>query len=479
LKAIFLRVGVICSSDFGIRRIRTSGPVGGCIVGLINMAVASKFVHETALAETRPRANSPLWWSLSLVFVFMLLFEPILVATGTGVLSIVLVLSVFASFVYGRRFVVSNDFLILAFVLISSFTLIFGINQLVALARGGDLHLLQLLISAYFAYIPITYFVARTLGRTSDATGMALRMLAWACFLQSLFVILDWAVPAANSLLTSIVVQPEAVEISFRVAGLSSSTGDGLSFRQALGAMAALHLSVVSVMKMQRIWWVGVVCLCLLSMAFVGRTGVVLFLAFAIVYGFTSPLKKSVANSLFVFLAMYVVVGTIGVLLMSTAQREALFGIVLPQAFEFAFSYFAGEGFNVASLEVIMGRMLFVPESVDTLLLGDGYWSNPIGPGNYVPSDVGYVRSIYYVGVLGSLMVYIWYGFFWYVLRRMTSDSDIKSFIDGSFAALFLSHAKFPFLYSGTTLILCFLLFFVLYIDHQSRVLLMRRIHVL
>ena len=440
------------------------------------MAVVSKFVHEPALAGPRPRASSPLWWGLCLVFVFMLLYEPTLVATGTGALSAVLVLSIFASLVYGRRFILSYDFLGLSFVLIASFTLILGISQLIALARGGDQYLLHLLISAYFAYIPITYFVARTLGRTSDATGTALRMLAWACFFQSLFVCLDWAVPAANGLLTSIVVQPELVEFSYRVAGLSSSTGDGLSFRQALGAMAALHLSVVSVMKMQRIWWVGVVCLCLLSMVFVGRTGVVLFLAFVIVYGLISPLKTSVAKSLFVFLAMYVVVGTIGVLLMSTAQREALFDTVLPQAFEFAFSYFAGEGFNVDSLEVLMGRMLFVPESVDTLLLGDGYWRNPIGSGNYVPSDVGYVRSIYYVGVLGSLMIYLWYGFFWYVLRRMTSDSSIKAFIDGSFAALFLSHAKFPFLYSGTTLIFCFLLFFVLFVDHQSRVLLMRRI---
>lgn len=326
------------------------------------MAVVSKFVHEPALAGPRPRASSPLWWGLCLVFVFMLLYEPILVATGTGALSAVLVLSIFASLVYGRRFILSYDFLGLSFVLIASFTLIFGISQLVALARGGDQYFLQLLIWAYFAYIPITYFVARTLGRTSDATGTALRMLAWACFFQSLFVCLDWAVPAANGLLTSIVVQPESVEFSFRVAGLSSSTGDGLSFRQALGAMAALHLSVVSVMKMQRIWWVGVVCLCLLSMVFVGRTGVVLFLAFVIVYGLTSPLKTSVAKSLFVFLAMYVVVGTIGVLLMSTAQREALFDTVLPQAFEFAFSYFAGEGFNVDSLEVLMGRMLFVPE---------------------------------------------------------------------------------------------------------------------
>ena len=109
------------------------------------------------------------------MFVFILLYEPILVATGTGALSAVLVLSIFASLVYGRRFILSYDFLGLSFVLIASFTLILGIGQLVALVRGGDQYLLQLLISAYFAYIPITYFVARTLGRTSDATGTALR----------------------------------------------------------------------------------------------------------------------------------------------------------------------------------------------------------------------------------------------------------------------------------------------------------------
>lgn len=415
-------------------------------------------------------------WGLCLVFVFALLYEPKLAATGTGVLSAVLVLSILAHLVYGRRIVLSYEFLGVTFVLIASFTVFLGISQLIALLRGGDDYLLRLLIAAYLAYIPTTYFVARTLGHTNDATNVALRIIAWACCIQSLFVILDWAVPAANALLTRIVAQPELVEVSYRVAGLSSSTGDGLSFRQALGAMAALHLSAVSAMKTQRILWVGIVCLCLLSMVFIGRTGMVLFFAFAIAYALASPSKSSVAKSLFVFLAMYVIVGTIGMLLMSTSQRELLVGTVLPHAFEFAFSIFSGEGFNVSSLDELTGKMLFVPDSVDTLLLGDGYWSNPIGSGNSVPSDVGYVRIIYYVGLLGSLLIYLWYGAFWYVLRRMTPVSSTKAFVDGLLVALFLSHAKFPFLYAGTTLMFCFLLYFVIYFDHQARIILTRQV---
>lgn len=417
----------------------------------------------------RPAHASPLWWFVCLVFAFAMLYEPTLVVTGSGVLSSVLILSILTSLLYGKPFVISKHFLGLSFLLVATLTLSLGASQLVALARGGDQFFLILLISSLVAYVPISFFVARTMGQTGDATGTALRMFALACFFQSLFIILDWAVPGANGILSSIVVQPDSVENSYRVAGLSSSTGDGLSFRQALGAMAALHLSVVSSSKLRQCWWIGIVCLSLLSMVFVGRTGVILFLVFAIVYGFTSPAKKSLAKSLAVFLAMNAVAGMIGVTLMSAEQREALFTTVLPSAFDFAFSYFAGQGLNVGSIEVLTGRMLFVPDSIGTLLLGDGYWRNPIGTGNYVPSDIGYIRSIYYVGVLGSMLIYIWYGFFWYTLRRLTTEPNIRAFINASVVALFVSHAKFPFLYASTTLVFCFLLFFVLYTDHQAR----------
>jgi hypothetical protein len=172
----------------------------------------------------------------------------------------------------------------------------------------------------------------------------------------------------------------------------------------------------------------------------------------------------------------YGAIGVLAVLLVSQPQRDLLFNTVLPVAFEAAFSLGRGDGLNVDSLEDLTGRMIFLPESAYTLLVGDGYWRNPIGFGNYVPSDIGYIRSIYYVGIVGSLMIYLWYFLMWYVLRRLAVNAGLRAFVDGLFAALFVAHAKFPFLYSGTTLICCFLLFFVMYVDHQSKVFLSQRV---
>ncbi|MEQ9566491.1 MAG: hypothetical protein RLN85_11895, partial [Pseudomonadales bacterium] len=109
-------------------------------------------------------------------------------------------------------------------------------------------------------------------------------------------------------------------------------------------------------------------------------------------------------------------IGGLAALLLPAAQIELLINTVLPFAFEAVFSIFSGDGVNVESLRELAGKMIFLPETAQTLLFGDGFWRNPIGQGNYVPSDIGYVRAVYYVGVIGSLLTYLWYAFFWHVL---------------------------------------------------------------
>lgn len=426
--------------------------------------------------STDMKKSSLISWVLLFSLVFMLIYEPTIAMTGSGAMSVVLAVSFLSSLVLGKRFRWSTEFLGLFFCLIGSFVLVISISQLLALYGGGDIYLLQLLFASLFAYIPITYFIATILGHHGSATETALRLVAAVSFAQSLFIFLDWSVPGANRLFTSIVIQPESVERSFQVAGLSSATGDGLSFRQALGAMAAMHLSVIANRRRSQLAWVAVAGICLLSMVFIGRTGFVLFFAFVFVYWLSLFGRLSVVRSFLALPVVYVAIGLVVVLSTPSAQLGLLYDVVLPRAYEAVFSYLRGEGVSVSSIDVLTGRMLFLPDSLRTLFIGDGYWQNPIGPGNYVASDIGYVRSIYYVGLVGSLIVYSWYVFFWYVLRQMTASRSTRAFVNGLIAILFLSHVKFPFLYTGTTSGFCFLLLFCLYADYETRLRLTRHI---
>lgn len=63
-----------------------------------------------------------------------------------------------------------------------------------------------------------------------------------------------------------------------------------------------------------------------------------------------------------------------------------------------------GRGFNATSLN-IMRRMAFVPD-ISTLLFGDGRYAGVNG-GYYMSTDLGYMRSILYYGLIGLLFVVI------------------------------------------------------------------------
>lgn len=81
-------------------------------------------------------------------------------------------------------------------------------------------------------------------------------------------------------------------------------------------------------------------------------------------------------------------------------------------AFEGVFNYFEKGKWLTASTNKLKGMYVF-PESVKTWVVGDGYFSNPkdtdpyftgeIIDGYYMGSDVGYIRFIFYFGVIGLL----------------------------------------------------------------------------
>lgn len=81
-------------------------------------------------------------------------------------------------------------------------------------------------------------------------------------------------------------------------------------------------------------------------------------------------------------------------------------------AFEGVFNYFEKGEWSTASTSKLKGMYVF-PETVRTWVIGDGYFSNPkdIDPyftgkiidGYYMGTDVGYLRFIYYFGVIGLL----------------------------------------------------------------------------
>lgn len=87
------------------------------------------------------------------------------------------------------------------------------------------------------------------------------------------------------------------------------------------------------------------------------------------------------------------------------------FQVLIQFAFEGFFNYINTGVWETDSTEVLKDMWVF-PEDLKTWIIGDGYFADPITGAFYKTTDVGYLRFIYYSGLIGlfafsSLFVYL------------------------------------------------------------------------
>ena len=86
-------------------------------------------------------------------------------------------------------------------------------------------------------------------------------------------------------------------------------------------------------------------------------------------------------------------------------------------AFEGFFSLWETGQWQVSSNDILFEHMIVFPDNIRTWLIGDGYAANPIvgpfadpyytGPafhGFYMATDIGYIRYIFYFGLIGTII---------------------------------------------------------------------------
>lgn len=107
-------------------------------------------------------------------------------------------------------------------------------------------------------------------------------------------------------------------------------------------------------------------------------------------------------------------------------------------AFEIFINYFEKGIAETASTNRLKEMYLY-PQNIKTWIIGDGYWTNPYGNGYYMQTDVGYLRLIYYFGIVG-LGVYILYQY--YLMKISFSLKNLKYFKLTLFIYLLLLNLK-------------------------------------
>ncbi len=412
------------------------------------------------------------FWRLALTWVagglvFVLMYNPTIAVLDASLLRGIVALGITVMVVTGSWCAWPRQVLTESIYLTGAFVLAFGVAQLLAFQGGGDTFFLSLIVTCLTAYIPAAYVVASCCGIGRLATPAFLGLVAVVAAFQAILIALDWLSPAAHALFSAIVVQPDLSHTVIRSAGLSSAAGDGLSFLQCLGAMCATVMAATATSRGRQVAWALTAALCLASIVLAGRTGFVLFAVFALVMSLRASMIGGLLRTAGIVLVAFLVIAGCALLALPAETLNTLTYKVLPHAFEFIGRYLAGEGIGTSSTDA-MRNMFFLPSDEKTLLLGSGHFADPlIQKSNYMNTDIGYVRTVFYVGVVGSLLVYAWYFAFWLMLRRIAAKSAFAAFVDAFFVVFLVAHLKFPFLYQGAGIGFGFALFFCLHLDRR------------
>ena len=86
-------------------------------------------------------------------------------------------------------------------------------------------------------------------------------------------------------------------------------------------------------------------------------------------------------------------------------------------------------------------EMYVLPQTIKTWIIGDGMSTNATG-GFYMDSDVGYIRSLYYWGILGSIVYYLAHYKYASILKKIYRDIKVRRFVNVLLIWFFIYNMK-------------------------------------
>lgn len=175
-----------------------------------------------------------------------------------------------------------------------------------------------------------------------------------------------------------------------------------------------------------------IICLFCIAGIFSGRIFFVMLLMTVFYIFFLNGTKK-IFVSFKDFFALFLPVSFIGALivfyLFSTNEKMM----------NWAFELFLNRG-ETQSTNNLQEMYLF-PDSIKTWLIGDGRSSNG-GLGFYMNTDVGYIRSLFYWGLIGTITYYFMHYKFYTILKNMVSNIYLRRYFLTILLWFFIYNAK-------------------------------------
>ena len=316
------------------------------------------------------------------------------------------------------------------------------------------------MIFIYLAAFFIVHFFSKDERNYEVFENRIFWLLAISLLLQALAMWLSYITPEVERVL-SLFIRRE--ELDSRVGGLQALGRDSVSLNQSIGALVLFFLLCSSRPPLK----IGVVFLILSSGVLAGRTGIVAFIVCLVFYYLAVigrdllAIKSLALAKKAMFLAALFPFCLISLLYLSDYAEEASSTIsdyndpVVRMLEPFR------KGGDVRSVEKLKNDMMFVPDSAGHFLFGDGFYGRKAEV--YVSSDIGYVRQIFGMGLVGlgsfiGIFIYMSFSVFSMNLpfeRKMAFCSVVLFGVIG--------HMKIVYLPSSAYFFLLCLMYFILH----------------
>lgn len=292
-----------------------------------------------------------------------------------------------------------------------------GIVSMVSLAINStrDIKFISYVFSA-LAIIFASYFVIKILKKMKyelsfESIGT---LIINVIFIQSIIALSMFLIPELKEFLLGLekltADQYERVSalFEFRIFGLGASKTFMAGIYNGFGLilMAIFFRMYKFSSKQLFVFSLKFLLIFLVGMMMARTTLVGAMLAISIILmpkDFKATISMAKKRFLFIFLAFVVPIVIILLLMNFSSSFAMTFGRAIEYGFEMFVNYFAYGSFETDSTNELKTLYVF-PTEIKTYIIGDGYFAHPTDIGQYyMNTDVGYLRLIYYFGIVGLL----------------------------------------------------------------------------
>lgn len=378
----------------------------------------------------------------------------------------------FFEFLYKKRKLTKGYF----YVVLYLFTIIlFLLNHTLFMGGNFDSHIYLYILNLTEFLLSSIFFIYIIKNYSEKDSLILIKILIFAILIHSIIIYLNVFIPSTriseNIIPIGGNIDPESFGNLYRVRGLAFSASAGLSIMHSIGAILAFYMITISIKYKDKILYGTFTLLILGSTLFISRTGFFMFfivIALFILIFNIGYIKNNIKIFNSLLLSILLIVFISWFFLAFFVDKE-LFNIIIDKFAPWAFEIFLQNehsGFlESRSTNDLLDNMIFFPQNELTWLIGDGYYDGVNGEGHYIPSDSGYIRTIFAVGLLGTLYIYC---FFIFILIYFKKYFRSKSFYGLFFILIFVLlvlDIKMPMIFSGPVSKIIYLIVFMEYFN--------------